>query len=236
MKILSIDTSNNICSIAVLEDTTVIYEKSMDSSLTHSKTLMPMIKEAFDLVHLTLQDIDLFACCKGPGSFTGIRIGIATIKAFVDVYHKPCLGISSLEALAYRSMEDSHMVCPLIDAKHSNVYLGLFANENGISLPQEDEKAFSLEECIIHLKEKKLSSLSFVGDGTFSYQEMLKENFPDSTFHQDIMQSDAISVGKAAYFRYLSHRFSDSDRLLHPLYLKKAQAERMLMEKKKEEN
>ena len=65
---------------------------------------------------------------------------------------------------------------------------------------------------------------------------MLKENFPDSTFHQDIMQSDAISVGKAAYFRYLSHRFSDSDRLLHPLYLKKAQAERMLMEKKKEEN
>ena len=101
MKTLSIDTSSNICSIAILDDNKIIYEDFISDKLTHSENLMPMVQKAFDSLPINLSDIDLYACSKGPGSFTGIRIGVATICAFRDFYNKPAIGISSLEGLAY---------------------------------------------------------------------------------------------------------------------------------------
>ncbi len=100
MKTLSIDTSSNICSLAILADNKIIYEDYIADKLTHSENLMPMIKKAFDNLTINLADIDLFTCSKGPGSFTGIRIGVATICAFRDYYNKKALGMSSLEVLA----------------------------------------------------------------------------------------------------------------------------------------
>lgn len=91
MKILSIDTSSTICSVAILEDTTVLGEITTEDANTHSVTLMPQIAKLFENTGLSLSDIDLFACDKGPGSFTGIRIGIATIKAFCDTTNKPAI-------------------------------------------------------------------------------------------------------------------------------------------------
>ena len=95
MKILSVETSSPICSVSILEDEHVIYEKTIENSLSHSENLMPIIKTAFDETNLELKDINLFACSKGPGSFTGIRIGISTIKAFVDVFETPEIGRAS---------------------------------------------------------------------------------------------------------------------------------------------
>ena len=128
MKILAIDTASEICSVAILEDFNLICHLYTDDSNTHSVTLMPLINEILEKNYLSIKDIDLFACNKGPGSFTGIRIGISTIKAFGDVTLKPCIGISSLKALAYLIAKPSDAyVCSLIDAKHGNVYAGLFS-------------------------------------------------------------------------------------------------------------
>ena len=101
MKILSIDTSSEIAQVAVLENKNVLKEIHNQSKKEHSETLMPMIDELMKSLNLTLDNIDLIACTKGPGSFTGIRIGLATVKAFSDAKKIPIVGVNSLEALAY---------------------------------------------------------------------------------------------------------------------------------------
>ena len=120
MKILSIDTSSNICAVAILENETLLKEISQNNGFTHSENLMPMIQELFSALNLTLNDIDLIVCDKGPGSFTGIRIGTATAMGFSNSLNIESIGISSLEALAYNIKEPS-IICSLIDAKKDNV-------------------------------------------------------------------------------------------------------------------
>ena len=129
MKILSIDTASPICSVGILEDNKLIEDINTNNGLTHSEKLMPMIKQLLEETNLTLKDIDLLVCDKGPGSFTGIRIGVATIKAFADSLNIPSVGISSLDVLAYNVKEDGY-ICSLIDAKNSNVYFALYKLEN----------------------------------------------------------------------------------------------------------
>ena len=106
LKILAIDTSSKVCSVAITEDTNKIIELENDDEKTHSVKLMPMVDETFNKSGLSLNDIDLLACSVGPGSFTGLRIGIATIKAFSDAKNLPVTSISSLEGLAYNLIDD----------------------------------------------------------------------------------------------------------------------------------
>ena len=106
MKILSIDTASNICGVSVLENKKLICNLDTNTGRTHSENLMPMIKNALEKSNLTLEDIQLISCDIGPGSFTGIRIGVATIKAFNDGLGIPCIGVSSLESLAYNIKND----------------------------------------------------------------------------------------------------------------------------------
>ena len=101
MKILSITTSSKICGVAILEDTSIIKEINLNNGLTHSETLMPLIKQIFEETNLTLSDIDLLVSDIGPGSFTGIRIGISTVKAFADSLGIPSIGVNSLDSLTY---------------------------------------------------------------------------------------------------------------------------------------
>ena len=154
MKILSIDTSSKICGVTISDNENILIHLSNDDEKTHSVKLMPMVDTAFKSTNLTLDDISLLAVCTGPGSFTGVRIGIATIKAFSDVKHIPIVGVSSLESLAYNVIEtdieseisrtlkettntnnlgnlESTLICSLIDAKNNNVYCGLYSlNKN----------------------------------------------------------------------------------------------------------
>ena len=131
MKILSIDTSSKICGVTISDNEKVLIHLSNDDEKTHSVKLMPMVDTAFKSTNLTLVDISLLAVCTGPGSFTGVRIGIATIKAFSDVKHIPIVGVSSLESLAYNVIEkdsnlENTLICSLIDAKNNNVYCGVY--------------------------------------------------------------------------------------------------------------
>ena len=130
MKILSITTSSKLCSVALLEDKNVILEKHVINEKSHSQNLMIYIDNVLKDCNIPLQSIDLFACSNGPGSFTGVRIGVATIKAFSDITGKPIVPVSSLESLAYNA--EQPLVCSLIDAKNDNVYFGLFENYESV--------------------------------------------------------------------------------------------------------
>ena len=223
MKILSIDTSSDICSVAISEDNTVLKELHIDDIKTHSEKLMPLIKNIFDDCKLSLDNIDLSACSKGPGSFTGIRIGLATAKAFADSKNIKAIGISSLDSLAY-NIENKGLTCSLIDAKNNNVYFGLFENYN----LKSEYKACSIDEAIEILTNTE-SGITFIGNGAVLYKEKISEKLPNSIFTTgDTNNSSAIGIGKAAFANYLNNIFPS----LSPLYLRKSQAERMLEEKK----
>lgn len=229
LKILSIDTSSNICSVAILDDLNILYEHSTNDGLTHSQNLMPMIDKAFSKCSLSLKDIDLFTCSIGPGSFTGIRIGISTMKAFVDVYNKPSIGISSLEGLAYNI--DSEYVCSIIDAKHDNVYCGLFQkNKSNSSYSIITELISSDIDSALSILLKYKYNITFIGDGAILHKDKIINTFNNCTIIEDnhLIEQNAVSFGKAAYIKYINNIECNT---LSPLYMKKSQAEIMLDKK-----
>ena len=125
MKILSIDTASNLCTVAILEDEKYLKELIINDAKNHSEKIMPAIEQVLHETGLVLKNIDLIVCDKGPGSFTGIRIGVGTALAFQDSLNIPCIGINALESLAY-NISQYGLICSLIDAKNNNVYYGLF--------------------------------------------------------------------------------------------------------------
>lgn len=220
MKILSIDTASNLCTVAVLENEKCIKEIIVDDARNHSEKIMPVIEQALLESNLTLQNIDLIVCDKGPGSFTGIRIGVGTVLAFKDSLNIPCIGISSLEALAYNINTDG-IICSLIDAKNNNVYFGVFEKKNNIVTQLEEFSFKTIDEIIPILQ--KYNKIIFVGDGSTQHKEFLHSNFNTSTF-SDKNDLSSFSLGLAGLSAYNKNINFD----LMPLYLRKSQAERAL--------
>lgn len=233
MKILSIDTSSRICSVAVLEDNNVIIEKNIDDSLTHSQKLMPMIDNILNELNMKLTDFDLFSCSVGPGSFTGVRIGVSTVKAFCDVTNVPVTSVSSLEGLAYNTLSsniesNSTIVCSLIDAKNDNVYCGIFKNESDEFVQLEDLCAKNINEVLNLLDKYSSSSILFVGDGAVCHESLILGKFRNSLFVEDeLNKQTSVSIGIAGFNKYNKGIYGDSNSL-SPLYLRKSQAERAL--------
>ena len=221
MKILSIDTSSNICGVAILEDENLIKEINLDNGLTHSESLMPTINQIFNETNLSLKDIDLLVVDKGPGSFTGIRIGTATVMAFADSLNIPSVGISSLEALAH-NVENNGMICSLIDAKNSNCYCGLYELENSEYTMVRPFAAHHIDEIINWLK-VRYKQITFVGNGAIINEDLLKKSFPDCTISNKYNLS-AYKLGLAGLHSYKTGCYEN----VKPLYLRKSQAERML--------
>lgn len=220
MKILCIDTSSKLCSVAILENTTLINKLELDNGLTHSETLMPLIKDLLEKSNLTLKDINLLVYDIGPGSFTGIRIGVATCKAFSDSINIPCVGISSLEVLAYNSKNDG-IICSTIDCKNDNCYFALYelVDENYTVLEEPCAKTVTEVLDILNTKYSG-KQINFVGDGIPSYSTNCYLNVE--------------SLGIAGYKKFISNNHVSEDIL--PLYLKKPQAQRQLEEKLKNAN
>lgn len=232
MKILSIDTSSNICSVSILENKNVIYNKSLKNTLTHSEKLMPMIEEAFNNISFNISDIDLFTCSKGPGSFTGIRIGVATIHAFCDYYNKPGIGISSLEALAY-NLEPEDLLCSMIDAKNDNVYAGLFKYSKDHYELVNSYMSGNINSIFEKLKNYENEKIHFIGTGAIVHNNLIKETFKNSVLYEDEKNdSSSISIANAALYKFENNI---DDISLSPLYLKKSSAE-IELEKKKKDN
>lgn len=226
MKILSIDTSSTICAVAILEDNKLIKEISQNNGLTHSEKLMPIIKQILTETNLQLKNIDLLVCDKGPGSFTGIRIGVATVKAFTDSLNIPSVGISSLEALSY-NVKSNGVICSLIDAKNDNCYYGIFKNLEGTYSLIEPLSVNNISVILDNLKNMK-SPITFVGDGANSYKDTILEILPNSLF---VSENDlsAYELGVAGLNHFKSNKENNG---LLPLYLRAPKAEQLLEAKK----
>lgn len=223
MKILSIETSGKVCAVALLEDEKLIKEEIIEDENTHSVKLMPLVDKLLSETKTIISDIDLFACDIGPGSFTGIRIGVSTIKAFLDVTNKKAVGISSLEALAY-NLETDEIVCSLIDAKNENVYCGFFKKENGI-YNKTDDLIFDNINNIIELAKNKNKKIIFVGNGSIGYKDVIESKIEKAEVISDeeTNKLNARNIALAAYYK--SNEAVNSNGLV-PMYLRKSSAER----------
>ena len=244
MKILSIDTSSDICGVSILESENLICKLDSNTKRTHSENLMPMIEQAFSKSNLSLHDIDLLVCDKGPGSFTGIRIGIATVMAFRDSFDITCVGISSLEALAYNTrniVKNNSYVCSIIDCKNDNCYFALYKNNDGIFEELIEPQTESIEStlsildsyCKDSIEDFENTTITFVGDGCKIYKDKISNYFTNVLFVDDSLNDlNSYSLGLAGLVHY-NLNIDVGDVL--PLYLKKPQAQRLLEEKEKME-
>ena len=131
MLILAFESSARPASVALLRDGQLLSQYSQCSQLTHSRTLLPMAEDMLKNAELTLDDVDLFAVAHGPGSFTGIRIGVSTVKGLAWASDKPCVGVSTLEAMAWHGLAAGGLICPVMDARRSQVLAGLSGRGRG---------------------------------------------------------------------------------------------------------
>ena len=210
MKILAVDTSSRNCSVSIVEvdknkNINIIAQGNNDDERTHSVKLMPMIDNMFKASNLSLDNIDLLACCLGPGSFTGIRIGIATMKAFADVKNIPTVGVTSLESLAY-NIEENATICPIIDCKNNNVYSAMFELKDNTYVQIGDNIADTIEVALENCKLHSENPIVFIGDGSVLHKDLILEKFAnkDIRFSDKNIQS-SVSLARCAYDKYLSH-------------------------------
>lgn len=218
MKILALDSTAKTSSVAVLENDTLLGVYSANIPNTHSETLLPMVKSLLESLKLTNDDIDAYAVSEGPGSFTGVRIGVATIKGLALGRNKPCVGVSTIEALS-ENMEGFYgIICPIMNARRGQVYTGAFLN--GVRFI--DDCCMMLDD-LIPMLEEKCEDIYFVGDG----YELIEGKNISKLRHtpEHLRYQNAYSVGKIAYRKIINSEFvSDID--LRVEYLRKAQAER----------
>lgn len=224
MKNLAIDTSSEICGVALLEDNKLIDDNSLNNGKTHSENLMVLIKEILERNKLTINDLDLISCVVGPGSFTGIRIGVASVKALVEgnkmIFGKcpKIASVTSLEVLV-EAVQGEGTKVSLIDARNDQVYCGIF-DENYNLL--EDYIGDSIEVAIS--KMSNYSNITVCGNGSVKFKDLLLEKIPDIKFEDKNIQT-AENTGKAGYRKFLQNKIVSSDEII-PIYLKKSNAER----------
>ena len=167
MKILAVDSSSITASVALVEGEKVISEFFMNAGLTHSQTLAPMIDSVLKNANVDPSEIDLYAVTDGPGSFTGLRIAASTVKAMALAMNKPCVGVSSLEALAYNFCDFEGLVCPCMDARRNQVYTALFRAKDKKIVRIIEDSADTIENLVRKLNEYD-EKIEFVGDGSES--------------------------------------------------------------------
>lgn len=229
MKILSLDSTAIVSTVAITENEKLLAQFSINNGNTHSETLLPMIEACLKVLKLSVNDIDLFACSAGPGSFTGVRIGAATIKGIAFDKNKPCAPISSLEALAHNLLYAEGIVCPVMNARRSQLYNALFLCENGkLTRICEDRliSVFDLEEELKKYIDKKIY---LCGDGydiaKGAFTKIETENTP--LIHQ---YQNAYSVALCA-LEASKQDLLTTDIELSPVYLRASQAERERLER-----
>ncbi len=224
MKLLCIDTSSKLCSVAILDNNTLTCKKELDNGLTHSQNLMPILKQILEENNLTLKDIDLLVCDIGPGSFTGIRIGVATVKAFQDSLNIPAVGVDSLITLSL-NVKTQGIICSIIDCKNDNCYYGIYNLEKDTYNTLKSPVADSFENCINELKFKYPNNkITFVGDLNDNFKNIISENINNYAFNP-LNSLDIYNLGIIGLDLYKQKKVPDN---ILPLYLKKPQAQRQL--------
>lgn len=233
MKILSIDTSAVVASVALCEDESVLAEYTLNNGNTHSETVLPMVESVLASFSLDVKDIDLFAASVGPGSFTGVRIGAATLKGLAFAADKPCVGVSTLEAIAYNLRMHKGIVCPVMNARRGQVYTAVFRSDGRFLERLMPDTPMSIEELDIILANYG-EDVCLCGDGYDITVAGFANTVPSYVPERLRLQS-AVSVAAVALEKY---RNGDSctDAELSVTYLRPSQAEREREERQKQGN
>ena len=228
MRILSVDSSSVTASVAITENGKVLAENFINNGLTHSQTLMPMVEKTIQESGIPVKDIDLFAITHGPGSFTGVRIGIASVKGMADALGKQCVAVSTLEAIAAPLKNEDVIACAVMDARCNQVYTAIFNSGDRLC----EDKAVLIDELGEELKryDKKIV---FIGDGSVLCYEKLCENIQNCEVADErIRYVHGSSVGFVAEGKIKNAEEPINSANLVPFYLRLPQAERELKLKK----
>lgn len=216
--LLSMDSSAVTASVALTDGDEIIKSEFVNSGLTHSETLLPMITRVMD--GRKYSEIDGIAITAGPGSFTGVRIGVATVKGLAFNDDIPCYSVSTLEAIAYNFVDKNAVVCAVMDARRMQFYNALFKVQNGKVERLCDDRAISIEDLRNELKQ--YDKVIIAGDGAkLCFQNIELENC--TLADDDRIYQNAVSVAKAA-----QNKNAISPKALIPVYLRQSQAEREL--------
>ena len=235
MKILAIECSAKPCSVAIIEDSKILASSFTNVGLTHSQTLMPMVEDALKTSLNSIGDIDGFAVSVGPGSFTGIRIGISAVKGMAAPSKIPCAEISTLRGMAENYIDTDCIVCAVMDARCSQVYNALFDIQNGEIKRLCDDRALMCDELKneIDTLSKNGKKIVIVGDGTEVFYPFVKDIENVSLSHESRRYQNAVGIGFAAIDKFTKNDVKNPEELL-PVYLRLPQAERELKLKKEE--
>ncbi len=229
MKILAIDSSAVSASCCVWEDGRLLAQSAVNTRLTHSQTLLPMVRDMLQNACLTLAEMDLLAVAAGPGSFTGVRIGVAAVKGLALPEDKPCAGVSTLAAIAQNAggLPFDGIVCAAMDARCQQVYAALFERRGGALTRLTPDEALPLSELQTRLEQTK-KSIFLVGDGANLCYTQLKESVPGCVLSPPHLRYQS-AYGVAAEAAAMAKRGETvSGDMLLPHYLRLPQAEREL--------
>lgn len=226
MRVLAIDTSSNVATVAVMEEGLLLGEYILNHKKTHSQKIMVMIEQLLCELELSVQDIDVFAAAVGPGSFTGLRIGVETVKALAHAVGKSVVSVGTLEALAYNVPYAEHIIVPIMDARRNNVFTASYIWDDGFKEIGEPE-GITIEECVESCGD--FLDTIFVGDGAIVHKDYIKEKLGTHAIfpHGAAMNSRASSVAAVAYEK-AKRGDTQSYLEMKPFYIKKSQAEKEL--------
>jgi len=225
VKVLALETSSMVASVAIINEDKLLAEFTVNNKKTHSQMLMPIVEQVIDRLDLTPSDIDVFAVSSGPGSFTGIRIGVATVKSLGQALNKPVVGVSGLDGLAFNLVHFNGIICPLMDARNGQVYACLYRS-NEIEIDRLKEYMAIRVVDLARLIRESGEAVMFCGDGVLMNKDLLTDElggrakFAQPPFMFQRASSIAfLALKKAKLNDVLNYNG------LQPFYLRKSQAE-----------
>ena len=228
VRILAIDTSATVASCAVVEGEKLVCEHILNNKLTHSQTIMPQVEAVLREGELTVADIDLFAAVTGPGSYTGLRIGVSAVKALAHAANKPCAAVSALEAMAYNLACSNAIIVPIMDARREQVYNAIYRSNGNVLSEITAPRAISIIDCCKEIADMGEKAV-FLGDGLAVYRNIIKEQLGELAIFAPA-NINAQMAASAAVLAASKPQISYSE--LSPFYLRKSQAEREYEEKR----
>ncbi len=230
MNVLAIDCATDVASVALLQDNTILFEESICAKNKHSETILPLISSLLENAHLSVTDIDAFATSVGPGSFTGIRIAVSTIKGLAFASNKPCIGVSVMEAMAHTAKHTIGILSPIIDARRDRVYQAFFQNDEKNIMRLCDDRVIPIEALLQEIRCLSANSPLFViGENA--------QMICNDTTVKGFLTAEPIaaSIARIAQRSICQNQANTTDIDLAPYYLRPTQAERERMKKIEQE-
>lgn len=230
MKIFAVDTSAKVVSAAILSDGKPVTQVTLHTGLTHSETLLPICTDLLKNSRLTLNDIDLFAASVGPGSFTGLRIGISALKGFAFACGKHCVGVSSLLSLAYNHTDKKEILCAVTDARRDDAYCAFFVAEEGKIRRLTEDLAVHISEMGTLFEAYAGKEILLIGDGAAATKAKYAENDKIKALNGPYALQQAYGTALAAHYDALDGKTIDPKELM-PVYIRLPQAQRERLER-----